>query len=131
MLEARTVSTTIPRPWQEVYDAVWRPEDFPRWASGLSGAALTRDGERWTAAGPDGPISIRFTDRNRFGVMDHHVDTGAGPEVFVPMRLVPNGSGTEAMVTVFRQPGMSEAKFAADVAWVVRDLRALRTLLTP
>ena len=130
MLEARTVSVSIARPWEEVYEAAWRPEDFPKWASGLSASPLVRDGDRWTAAGPEGPVRIRFTGRNAFGVMDQHVDLGVGPEVQVPMRVVPNGAGAEVLVTLFRRPGMSDAAFAADAAWVQRDLLALKGLLS-
>jgi hypothetical protein len=75
-------------------------------------------------------VRIRFTGRNAFGVMDHRVDSGTGPEVHVPMRVVPNGAGAEVLVTLFRRPGMSDEAFTADAAWVVRDLLALRALLT-
>jgi hypothetical protein len=63
--------------------------------------------------------------------MDHRVDLGVGPEVQVPMRVVPNGAGAEVPVTVFRRPGMSDEAFAADAVWVPRDLLALKALLTP
>ena len=130
MLEARTVSVSIALPWEEVYEAIWRPEDFPKWASGLSASPLERDDDRWTAAGPDGPVRVRFTERNAFGVMDHRVDLGTGPEVHVPMRVVPNGAGAEVLVTVFRRPGMPDEAFGADAAWVLRDLLALKALLS-
>ena len=129
MLEARTVSVSIARPWEGVYEAIWRPEDFAEWASGLSASPLVQDDDRWTAAGPEGPVRIKFTDRNAFGVMDHHVDLGTGTEVHVPMRVVPNGAGAEVLVTLFRRPGMSDEAFAGDAAWVLRDLLALKALL--
>ena len=129
MLEARTLSVSIDRPWSDVYEMVWRPEMFPRWASGLSQSSLERHGDAWRAEGPDGAVGIRFTDHNPFGVMDHFVDVGSGPEVYVPLRVVANGNGAEVLLTVFRQPGMSDAKFLADMEWVQRDLRALRALV--
>src|SRR3954452_4516142 len=76
MLEAKVVTSSIPCSAQAVYDAIWMPEIFPVWASGLSSSGMKRDGEIWTAQGPEGPIRIRFTDRNLFGVMDHWVDLG-------------------------------------------------------
>jgi hypothetical protein len=72
---------------------------------------------------------IRFIDRNAFGVMDHHVDIGGGDEIYMPMRVIPNGEGAEVILTVFRQPDMSDEKFQADIEWVQRDLQALKTLL--
>lgn len=129
MLESRTISISINRNWNEVYEAVWRPEDFPKWASGLSASSLARDGDAWKAEGPEGPVRIRFTGHNAFGVMDHYVDAGA-PEIYVPMRIIRNGDGAEVQLTLFRQPGMSDAEFAADAEWVARDLLALKTLVT-
>lgn len=130
MLEARTISIAIDRPWRDLYEAIWRPECFPGWASGLSGSPLEKDGEAWRAQGPGGPVRIRFTGHNPFGVMDHHVGGGSGPEIHVPMRVVANGDGAEVLVTLFRQPGTSDARFAADAEWVRRDLLALRAVAT-
>jgi len=76
MLESRTISISIARNWRDVYEALWQPQDFTQWASGLSKSPLENDGaDWWKADGPDGPIRIRFSDHNAFGVMDHSVDT--------------------------------------------------------
>lgn len=129
MMDAQTVGISIDRPWRDVYEAIWRPTDFPRWASGLSTSALTGDGAWWHAVGPEGPIRIRFTAHNAFGVMDHHVDLGGGAEIYVPMRVIANQAGAEVLLTLFRQPGMSDRKFAEDADWVRRDLLALKALV--
>ena len=130
MLESRTISISINRNWQEVYEAVWRPEDFPKWASGLSKSALTREGDAWKAEGPEGTVRITFTGHNAFGVMDHTVTLANGTEIFVPLRIVRNGAGAEVLLTLFRQPTMSEADLAADAEWVARDLLALKALVS-
>jgi hypothetical protein len=129
MLESRTLSITVDKPWKAVYETLWRPESFPKWASGLSQSALEKVGEAWTARGPAGAIRIRFTEHNSFGVMDHYVDTGTGPEVYVPLRVIANADGAEILLTLFRQPSMSEQQFLVDMEWVKRDLTALAALL--
>jgi hypothetical protein len=130
MLESRTISISIARDWRHVYEAVWRPQDFTQWASGLSNSRLEGDeAQWWKTEGPDGPVRIRFTDHNAFGVMDHYVDLGTGPEIYVPMRVVANAEGTEVLFTLFRQPGMSDEKFSSDGEWVARDLLALKALI--
>ena len=129
MLESHTISISIARDWKDVYEAVWQPQDFARWASGLSQSPLERDeADWWKTEGPEGPIRIRFSDHNAFGVMDHYVDIGTGAEIYVPMRIVANGEGAEVLFTLFRQPSMSDEKFAADADWVARDLLALKAL---
>lgn len=129
MLESRTLSIAIRRSCKDVYECIWRPESFPKWASGLSQSPLEKVGETWTAEGPAGVVRIRFTEHNSFGVMDHYVDVGRGPEVYVPLRVVANAEGTEVLLTLFRQPGISEQQFLADVEWATRDLTALKALL--
>ena len=129
LLEAMTVKVSIDRPWRELYNDIWQPTFFPRWASGLSGSTLEKDGDVWRAQGPQGAVRIRFTAHNAFGIMDHYVDTGGGMEVYIPLRVIANAAGADVMLTLFRQPGMSAETFAADAQWVERDLAKLRTLM--
>jgi hypothetical protein len=130
MKKSQTLAVSIARDWKEVYEAIWAPKSFPKWASGLSQSDLAEgiDGW-WNAEGPDGPIRIRFSDHNVFGVMDHYVDLGNGRTVYVPMRIVANAEGAEVLLTLFREIDMSDERFAADVAWVERDLRSLQAML--
>ena len=127
LLPARTYSVSIPRDWRAVYEAFWQPQAFARWASGMAESDLHEEDGVWTAQGPDGPVRIRFTPYNEHGVMDHVVETATG-DVHVPLRIVANGEGAEVMLTLFRQPGMDDERFAADAKWITRDLRALRDL---
>jgi hypothetical protein len=107
-----TVRMTIERPATEVYRFVAEPKNLPKWASGIARAA-----------------KVRFVEPNRYGVLDHFVSIDGAPEVYMPMRVVPNGDGAEVLLTVFRQSGVSEEKFAEDTQWVRRDLEALKALL--
>jgi hypothetical protein len=126
MLASRTYSISIDRDWQALYEAIWRPEIFPQWASGLTESNLRQDGDGWLADGPEGPVRIRFSPHNAYGVLDHVVETGDGHAIHVPLRIIANGDGAEVMLTLFRQPGMSDEDFARDAKWITRDLRALR-----
>lgn len=128
--EALTLSVTIGRSAQDVYEAIWRPADFPKWASGLSAARLRFEDDEWRADGPDGPVRLRFTRHNTFGIMDHWVDLGAGTEIYVPMRVVANSEGAEVSLMLYRQPGMTEEQFSADADWMRGDLLALKQMLT-
>jgi hypothetical protein len=128
MLPARTYSVSIKRDWRELYEQIWRPEFFPKWASGLSDSGLRPGDGAWLADSPGGPIHVRFTERNDHGVMDHFVKPGDGSEIYIPLRIVENGGGSEIMLTLFRQPDMTDEKFSADAKWVIRDLRKLKEL---
>lgn len=126
--ESQTLGVRIDRPFDAVHDFLSAPENFPKWAAGLGRSIRKADGD-WIAETPHGPAHVRFTDRNSFGVLDHTVIPAPGVEIHVPMRVVPNGAGSEVTLTLFRQPGMSDEKFAEDAAAVERDLAALKRLL--
>jgi len=45
------------------------------------------------------------------------------------MRVVPNGSGSEVIFTLFQLAGMSDEKCAEDIRWVEQDLKTLKRIL--
>ena len=128
MMEAHTLSVAVRRDWREVYEFVQRPENFARWASGAA-QSLRKEGGEWVADGPDGRVVLRFAARNAFGVLDHTVVLRSGAEIRMPLRAIQNGDGSELVLTLFRQPGMTDAVFARDAEWVAKDLATLKTLL--
>lgn len=128
VMTARIIHTSIARPWMEVYDFASKPQDMPRWASGLS-EGLRRDGEDWITSGPLGEARVRFCPPNTLGVLDHLVTLPNGAEVHNALRVVPNGDGAEVLFTLLRQPGMSDADFERDAAWVARDLQQLKNIV--
>jgi hypothetical protein len=57
---------------------------------------------------PEGPVKIRFTERNDFGILDHHVVVRPGVDIYIPMRVIANGTGSEVIFTLFRLPDMTD-----------------------
>lgn len=128
LFETRIISISIVRRPQEVSDFVSNPANLPRWASGIGTSIKNVDG-KWIADTQNGPIEIRFAPRNDLGVLDHYVTVAPGVVVYAPMRVVPNGSGSELTFTLFRQPDMTDRKFQEDADWVLRDFARLKALL--
>lgn len=128
MLPSRTLSVSINRSANEVYDFVSVPENFPLWASGLGNSLQKTNGE-WIAESQQGRVRIRFSERNEFGVLDHWVSAKPGLEIYIPLRVIANEGGSDLVFTLFRLPGMSDEQFAADAEWVMRDLVSLKNLL--
>ncbi len=126
--QARHIGVGIARNWREVYNFARHPENFARWASGL-GASLKREGNQWIAEGPDGPVSVRFSDENAHGVLDHRVKTASGEEIYIPRRVIENGDGAEVILTLYRLPAMSDEVFARDENTVTADLARLKQVL--
>ena len=70
--EARALAVRIKRPAAEAYEFLSLPENFPKWASGL-GASLRRNGDDWVVETSEGPATVRFSERNAYGVLDHQI----------------------------------------------------------
>jgi|SRR5687767_2019996 hypothetical protein len=127
-MDVRKLAVCIDRPAAEAYEFLSAPQNFPKWASGLAGS-LRKAGDDWIADTPEGRVTVCFSERNSRGVLDHSVTLPRGMTVYVPLRVVPKGSGCELVLTLFRQPDMTDERFAADADWVMRDLDAARRIL--
>jgi hypothetical protein len=128
VLPVRHLSQSIACPLGRAYAYLCEPEHFCCWASGLASGLRRVDG-RWLAQTPHGLLQIEFSPRNEHGVLDHWVHLAPDRIVHVPLRVLANGDGSELVLSLFRQPGMSDEQFEADAQWVLRDLQAARQLL--
>lgn len=128
-MDVRHLSIYIARHPSDVYEFVSDPANLPRWAAGLARSEVTRTGDAWVVEAPFGKATIRFAPKNELGVMDHDVELESGVTVHNPMRVVPNGEGSEFIFTLFRRPDMSDEQFAADRRAVEADLRTLKGML--
>lgn len=126
--DVRIITLSIARDWRAAYDFAAEPTNLPRWAVGL-GSNFRQQGAAWTADSLLGPITVRFTPPNDFGVLDHWVTTATGVEIAVPLRIVANGAGCMVVFVLFRQAGVGDAELARDAAAVEADLRRLKALL--
>lgn len=132
--DSHTISVRITRPLVEVAAFLGAPANFRHWASGLAGGlTLTAtDPMVWEAASEAGPVHVRFSPPNAFGVADHWVTLPDGSTVYVPLRAMAHGTDapdTLVSLTLFRPPGMDAERFEADADWVRRDLEQLRHVL--
>ena len=126
--EVKHLSVGINRAPDQVYAYAGDPENLPAWAAGL-GSGISRAGEHWQVDTPQGRLTLRFTEPNPYGVLDHTVVLAGGAEVHVPMRVLANGEGSEVVLTLYRQPEMDDAAYARDIGMVERDLATLKSLL--
>jgi hypothetical protein len=127
--DSRVLSVRIERPRDTAYEFLADPANFPYWASGLCSSIEPLEGGLWLAQTPQGPLRVRFSPRNAFGVLDHDVLPEQAPAVHIPLRLIANAEGCELQLTLLRQPQMDDATFERDAQWVERDLQAIKVLL--
>lgn len=122
------ISVSISRPAEEVYGFASNPENLPKWATGLSGSIKSVNGD-WIAESQMGKVKVRFAEKNKFGVLDHDVTLPSGETFYNPMRVFPNGGGSEVVFTLYQRHGMSDSMLAEDARAVKKDLQKLKALL--
>ena len=128
MNKSKTMSTSIKSDPKTVYDFVSNLENLPRWAPSTFPSIKEVNGE-WVVETPNGRNKVMITEKNNFGILDHHVKLTSGVEVYVPMRVVKNGDGCEVLLTVFQAPEMTDDGYAKDIQTVEKDLNHLKTLI--
>ncbi len=128
VLKSKTLSVSIECPPGKAYEFISNPENLPKWAMAFC-RSVRKSNTEWIVDTPQGPMKVRFVEKNDLGVVDHYVSPAPGVEVYVPLRVLSNGSGSEVVFTLFRLPDMSDEKYAEDVRLVERDLRTLKNIL--
>lgn len=126
--EVRILNITVDVPLAAAYDFAHRPGNFAQWAAGM-GSTLRETERGWIADTPLGEALVRFSEPNAHGVLDHWVRIGDRPEIYIPLRMIANGTGTEVELMLLRQPDMADADFERDAGLVEADLRRLKKLL--
>lgn len=127
MQRAQTVSIGIAVDPVTVYAYAANPAHLPIWAPGFV-KAIARQGSSWIADTTLGPVTFRFAPPNDLGVLDHEVDLPSGT-FHNPMRVIPNGTGSEVLFTLIQLPGISDEQFQQDMNTVRADLNKLRAVL--
>ena len=125
---SRHISERIARPSDEVYDYAADPANLPQWAPGLGNSVEKIDGQ-WFVETSEGRVGFAFVQRNEYGVLDHYVTLPSGEAVYIPLRVIAAGSGSEVVFTLRRRPGMSDKDFKADADAMAADLSRLRQVL--
>ena len=67
-----------------------------------------------------------LTERINFGILDHFVKLSSDAVIFVPMRVIKDGEGSEVIFTWFQTADMPDDKFAEDAKSVKKDLNILK-----
>jgi hypothetical protein len=126
--ESRQISERIDRRAADVYDYAVNPANLPQWAPGLGSSVENVDG-RWFVQTPSGRVGFAFVERNKYGVLDHHVELPSGEVIYCPMRVIADGDACEVTFTLRRLPDMSDEDFARDADTVQADLTRLKRVV--
>ncbi len=132
MSRFETVSVAISRQWEEVYDFLSRPENYANWSNVLGPVFRPISGLEWIAEKPtvgDRPLVLRFTARNKLGVLDHWVFRDGALVRYAPMRVIEAGDGAILTYGFFVAKGATDEQVASELEWVRADLETAKVLL--
>lgn len=125
---ARHISRYVDRPVADVVRFLGDPKNLPQWASGVSSKIHDENGV-WICESPMGRVEFRFVAPNDLGVLDHDVKLPNGETFHNPMRVLPNGKGSELVFTVFQRDGMPDEEFEKDCKTIAADFDTAKKLL--
>lgn len=124
----KTISISINKPADKVYEFASKPENFPIWVEFIK--SMTKESENlWLAETDLGNIKIQFVPKNEFGIIDHLVILPDSSTVNNPLRVIENGKGSELVFTLFWMPNRTEEEFNQDAKLVENDLTKIKTIL--
>lgn len=125
---ARSVTKTVSlaRPAAEVFAFLADPANWPRWAVvNIQAIEPTADPDWWLMDTPRGAARLRIRGNAEEGLLDHdYLDREASWTV--PARVVPNGEGSEFLITFFQPPGFSDTYFDEQSALIDNEMAALK-----
>ncbi|MCD7034091.1 hypothetical protein LRR81_07585 [Metabacillus sp. GX 13764] len=122
-----TVSISINRPAEKVYEYLYDLSHFPNWVSYCS--SIREEESGWVMETPYCQSAISVAERNSYFILDHVTVPAPGVEIHDAMRVIPNGSSCEVFLTGFQMPGMDDEKFAEGVLTGKKDLETLKEIL--
>ncbi|MFJ9821099.1 MarR family transcriptional regulator [Streptomyces sp. NPDC101151] len=128
-VRAVTKAVTLARPPQEVFSFLADPANWPLWAV-ADVKAIEPEGESgwWRVSTPRGPARLRIRSHRELGLLDHdYIEQDA--RWSVPARVVPNGEGSEFMMTFMKPPSFTDDVFDARSALIDTALAALKDVL--
>jgi hypothetical protein len=126
---SRHISITVEKPFADVYAFMSNPTTIPHWSSGIGHSFELVGPHEWTGETSTGLVTVFFSAPNESGILDHRIVPDGSEALFVPMRVVPNGTGSEVIITLFQWPGLSDAYFERDAETTSKDMLTLKRLL--
>lgn len=126
-MKSQTISVSIAAPPERVYAFASNPENLPQWVPSFFKSVELVNGE-WVAQSPLGRVVVEFVHDNDLGVLDHAVTLPSGVRLTNPMRVIPNGDGSEILFTLIQHQDMTDQQFQEDAELVLSDLHTLRRL---
>jgi len=128
ILKSKTKSVAIEAPPDVVFNFLSDLANWPKWAIVNVKAVSSGKDDWWDMTTPMGQAKLRIRPNKALGILDHDFNAPDASWT-VPARVVPNGSGSEFMITFFQPPAFTEEFFEQQIALVDKELAKLKELV--
>ena len=123
-----TKTVSIDAPPNRVFEFLADATNWPKWAIVNVKSVTPIDDEWFEMETPAGQAKLRIRPNPELGTLDHDF---IAPDASwtVPARVVPNGSGSEFMITFFQPRSFTRDFFEEQAALVEKELAQLKALM--
>ena len=128
LMNSKTLTVSIDAKPAHIYRFVSNPDNLPCWAVSFARKVTYKEYD-WTVETLSGTALIRFVMPNTLGVMDHVITLSSGIKILNSMRVIPNGKGSEVILTVFQPDDLCSTRFESHIKATESDLLCLKQLL--
>ena len=127
---SHTIVVRIEVPYERAHAYLSDPRNYADWAAVEPETYRQLENGDWAAQVRfGGVLHIRFSMANEDGILDHAVFRPGEELLWMPMRAVRDGDGTELSFTFIQRPDMSEAAFQEAIGSITTDLGLLKSVL--
>ena len=127
MFHFDTVSVSITAKPEKVWEFVSDINNWPKFSEFASDIEKVKDGE-WIFHTSQGDVRVIEQFDKEHLLLDHVCIVPSGDEQFIPYRVVPNGEGSELMMTNQQTDGVSDEEYAEQLRWMKEELEKVKEL---
>ncbi len=113
--KSKTLTATLSSNLAALQERISDPNRLAQW-----------HGAAWGGLSRQGAVQVRFVRDDRAGVLDIYWMTASGSECLEAIRLLPNGSSSELVMTILQSDGVSDNDFQLHVRWAEKAVQELR-----
>ncbi len=112
---------------QKLFDFISNPLNWPLYSE--FNLKVEKKEGYWLIETPQGPLKHVIISDKQYGIMDTIITLPSGNDMLVPSRILPNGNGTEYVVTHFQPGEVSTTIFESWLQGVDRNLNRLKKIM--
>lgn len=121
-----TATVSVAAPPRFVFQVLARVADWPQFSPFARAVEPVGDGRCYWVTTPDSTVRLVCQFDPDLLLLDHQVAFADGSSVFIPYRVVPNGTGAELIMTNVKSPADSVEDYRSQLGWMRTELIGAR-----